>query len=154
MHAGGQRFAPAGLVGHRIEHGQMLRPLLHDRAAELQRVLAGRARDLVHEALEIDRVLVGVDAAPRPDRHVRIALRVLEQGRERIAELRSPCTAVALSCRSSLPLATRPVDEALIDGLTRMCSATDFSGIETRCQSALRDRRRSRHHASSRDQSS
>src|SRR5436305_1692148 len=49
---------------------------------------ASRTRDLVHEALEIDRVLVGVDAAPGADRHVRVAHGVLdEQVRQRVAEL-------------------------------------------------------------------
>src|SRR6266550_8766042 len=33
--------------------------------------LAGRPRHLVHETLHIDGVLVGVDAAPGADRHVR-----------------------------------------------------------------------------------
>ena len=53
--------------------------LAHQRAAELERVLAGGARHLVDEALHVDAVLVGVDAAPRAHRHVGVAHRVLDQ---------------------------------------------------------------------------
>ena len=63
--------------------------LAHQRAAELERVLAGGPRHLLDEALHVDAVLVGVDAAPRADRHVRVAHRVFDQQvRHRVAELR------------------------------------------------------------------
>src|SRR5215216_4556821 len=46
------------------------------------------ARHLVDEAFNVHAVLVGVDAAPWPDRHVRVAHRVLdEQVRHAVAEL-------------------------------------------------------------------
>ena len=51
----------------------MLGVVRHQLAAELERVLSGRMRELVDEALDVDRVLVVVDAAPEADRHVRIA---------------------------------------------------------------------------------
>ncbi len=52
-------------------------------------VLAGRQRDFVDEALHVDAVLIGVDPAPRADRHVRVAHRVFDQQvRHRVAELR------------------------------------------------------------------
>ena len=61
----------------------------HQRAPELERILARRARGLVDEAFEVDAVLVRVDAAPRADRHVRVAHRVLDpQVRHGVAELR------------------------------------------------------------------
>ena len=67
----------------------MLRVLAHEGAAEFERVLAGRPCHLVDEAFHVHAVLVGVDAAPRADRHVRIAHRVLdEQVRHGVAELR------------------------------------------------------------------
>ena len=50
--AGRQRLAPLRLLGRRVEHGEMLGMLRHQRAAELERVLAGRARHLVHEAFQ------------------------------------------------------------------------------------------------------
>ena len=60
----------------------------HQRAAELQRVLAGRLGHLVDEALEEDGVLVVVDAAPEARRHVHVAHRVLDQQvRDGVAEL-------------------------------------------------------------------
>ncbi len=63
--------------------------LAHQRAAELERVLAGRPRHLLDEAFHVDAVLVGVDAAPRTDRHVRVAHRVFDQQvRHGVAELR------------------------------------------------------------------
>jgi hypothetical protein len=63
--------------------------LLHQCASELDGIGLGGARDLVDEALHVDAVLVGVDAAPRPDRHVRVAHRIFDpQMRERVAELR------------------------------------------------------------------
>ena len=63
--------------------------VLHQRAAEFERVLAGRARAFLDEALHVEAVLVGVDAAPGADRHVRVAHHVLDQQvRHVVAELR------------------------------------------------------------------
>ena len=42
MHAGRQRLAPVALLGRGVEHGEVLGIVLHQRAAELERVLAGR----------------------------------------------------------------------------------------------------------------
>jgi hypothetical protein len=74
-----RRLAPADLLGDRVEHGEVLRMLRHQLAAEFERILAGRMRQLVHEAFEIDRVLVDVHAAPEARRDVRIAHRVVDQ---------------------------------------------------------------------------
>ena len=61
----------------------------HQLAPQRQRVLAGRVRDLVDEALEVDGVLVQVDAAPEAGRHRRVAHRVVDQQRrERVADRR------------------------------------------------------------------
>src|SRR5438309_8289697 len=61
----------------------------HQAAAELKRVGAGGARHFVHETFQVHAVLVGVDAAPGPDRNGRVAHRVFdEQVRHAVAELR------------------------------------------------------------------
>ena len=120
--------------------------LAHERAAELERVLAGRPRHFVHEAFHVDGVLVGVDAAPRADRHVRVAHRVLdEQVRHGVAELRVAGLfgvalelAIVLAVRRSPPGSTK----ALIDWPdTRTCSPTSVAlVVEAGGQLALRDR--------------
>ena len=74
-----RRLAPADLLGDGIEHGEMLGMLRHQLAPEFERVLAGRMRQLVHEAFEIDGVLIDVDAAPEARRNVRIAHRMVDQ---------------------------------------------------------------------------
>ena len=56
-------------------------------AAELELVLAGRLRQLVHEAFHEDAVLVDVHAAPESRRDMRIAHRVIDQQvRDGVAE--------------------------------------------------------------------
>src|SRR5216117_3594048 len=61
----------------------------HELAAEFKRVFPGRARHLLDEALQVYGVLVGVDAAPRSDRDVGVAHRVLDlQVGHGVAELR------------------------------------------------------------------
>src|SRR5262249_58179881 len=47
--------------------------------AEGERILAGGVRTLVHEALDIKRILVAVAAAPEARRHMRIAHGVVDQ---------------------------------------------------------------------------
>ena len=74
-----RRRSPADLLGHGIEHGKVLRILGHQLAPEFERILADRMRQLVHEAFEIDRILVDVDAAPETRRDVGIAHRMLDQ---------------------------------------------------------------------------
>ena len=61
----------------------------HQLAPEGQRILPGRVRELVDEALEVDRVLVQVHAAPEARRHVRVAHRMVDQQRrKRVADRR------------------------------------------------------------------
>ena len=89
MNAGRQRLAPVSLLCRGVEHGEMPRMLAHERAAEVERILAGRACHLVHEAFHVDAVLVGVDAAPGPDRHMGVAHDIFDQQvRHGVAELR------------------------------------------------------------------
>ena len=59
------------------------------RAAEFERILARGPRAFLDEALHVDGVLVGVHAAPRADRNMRVAHDVFDQQvRHRVAELR------------------------------------------------------------------
>ncbi len=53
--------------------------LRHHLAAERERVLTRRMRQLVDEAFQIDGVLVVVHATPEPRRDVRVAHRVVDQ---------------------------------------------------------------------------
>ena len=65
----------------------MLRMVDQQLAAELQRVLAGGMGQFVHEAFEVDGVLVVVDAAPEPGRYGRVAHGVVDQQvRDGVAE--------------------------------------------------------------------
>ena len=79
MAPGCERPAPVAAFGGGIEHRQVFGVVRHQRAAKFQRVFPGRLRHLVHEAFDIDAVLVGVDAAPGAHRHVGVAHRVLDQ---------------------------------------------------------------------------
>ncbi len=86
----------------------------HQLAPELERVLPGRVRQLVHEALEIDGVLVVVHAAPEPWRDRRVAHGVVDQQvRDGVAELRLP-----------VPPALRPWNVA---GSRPFCSPRGFT---------------------------
>ena len=67
------------LVGDRVENGKVLGMVRHQLAPELERVLPGRVRKLVHEALEIDGVLVDVHASPESWRDVRVAHGMVNQ---------------------------------------------------------------------------
>ena len=59
----------------------------HELAAKLERILASGVRKLVHEAFQINRILIVVHSAPEVRRDVRVAHRVVdEQVRNRIAE--------------------------------------------------------------------
>src|SRR2546427_801680 len=77
-HARGKRLAPAGRFRGRLEHPEVPRGFLEQRAAVLVRILAGGARQFVHEGFAHERVLRVADGAPEADRHVRIALGVLD----------------------------------------------------------------------------
>src|ERR1700730_1268677 len=89
MNAGRQRLTPPGFLRRRVEDAEMLGMLTHERTAKLEWILAGRARHFIHEAFHIDGVLICIDAAPRSDRHMRVAHGVFdEQVRNGVAELR------------------------------------------------------------------
>src|SRR5215472_2478453 len=89
MDPGRQRLAPIAFLRRGVEHGEVLGMLAHERAAELERVLAGRPRHFIHKAFHVDGVLIGVDAAPGTDRHMRVTHDVFDQqARHGVAELR------------------------------------------------------------------
>src|SRR5262249_36371660 len=80
-------LAPTDALGHRVEHGEVSRMLCHQLAPELGVVLADGLRQLVHEALQEDGVLVDVHATPEPRLDVRIAHGMVDhQVRDRVAE--------------------------------------------------------------------
>ena len=72
-------LAPARLLGDRIEHREMLGVPGHQLAAELERILPDGVRQLVHEAFEVDGVLIVVHPTPEPRWNVRIAHGVIDQ---------------------------------------------------------------------------
>ena len=51
----------------------------HQLAPELERILAGRMGELVHEAFQVDGVLVDVHAAPEARRDMRVAHGMVDQ---------------------------------------------------------------------------
>ena len=73
------RFAPADALGDRIEDRQMLGVIRQQLAAELERVLADRMGELIHEAFEVDGVMVVVHAAPEVRRDMRVSHGVVDQ---------------------------------------------------------------------------
>ena len=82
------RAAPAHLGRHRIEHRPVLRVIRHQRPAILQRVFPGGMRQLIHEAFQIEGVLVEVHTAPETRRHMRVAHGMVDQQiREAIADI-------------------------------------------------------------------
>ena len=144
-------LAPAGALRGRVEHGEMLRMIRHQLAAECERILPGRMRQLIHEAFEIDRVLVAVDAAPEARRHMRIAHRMVDQQiGDRVTQPRRPDIGERLSggCRpwnvnGSLPsFSTWGEMPAKIDWPEiRMCRPVRLLSASKRAgQLALRDR--------------
>ena len=81
------RLAPTDSLGHGVEHGEVSRMLCHQFAPEFELVLADGLRQLVHEALQEDGVLVDVHATPEPRLDVRIAHGMVDhQVRDRVAE--------------------------------------------------------------------
>ena len=78
-HALRRGLAPADALRGRIEDGEMFGMVRHQLAAECERVLPGRMRQLIHEAFEIDSVLVAVDAAPDARRNMGITHRMVDQ---------------------------------------------------------------------------
>ena len=123
----------------------MLRMILHQRAAELHRILAGRARALLDEALHVDAVLIGVDAAPRPDRHMGVAHRVLDQQvREGVAELR--VAGLFAKALELTPVLAADDGGWIVQGVDRLARHANVQsdqvavGVEASGQPALRDR--------------
>ena len=74
--ARGQRLAQPAGAGRGIEDAQVLPGISAGARAGIQSI-AGRARQLVHEALAHERVLRMPDGAPEAHRNVRVALCVL-----------------------------------------------------------------------------
>ncbi len=66
-----QRLSPIGLFRHQIERGFQARITAEHAAAEIDRVHARLARQLVHEAFDGEDVIVRSDAAPESGRHRR-----------------------------------------------------------------------------------
>src|SRR5690348_1388575 len=76
-YAGRQGRSPASGFGRDLEDAEIPGRLLQQRAAILERVLAGGVRQLVHEGLPHERILRMADSAPEADRNVGVALRIL-----------------------------------------------------------------------------
>src|SRR5262249_25327960 len=100
-----RRLVPADFLRHCVEHGEMLGMLAHQLAPELERILPGCVRQLIHEAFEIDGVLVVVHATPEVRRDVRVAYGVVnQQVRDRVAELPlRPAWVEVRNTKGSLP---------------------------------------------------
>ena len=82
----GRRLAPAGPFYSGVQNREMLR--LQHLAPEFERVLPGGMGQLVDEAFGIDRIVVGVDAAPEAGADMRVAhCMVDQQVRYLVAEL-------------------------------------------------------------------
>ena len=75
----GGGFAPACALGDRIEDRQMLGVIRQQLAAELERILADCVGELIHEAFEVDGIMIVVYAAPEVRRDVRVWARVIGQ---------------------------------------------------------------------------
>ena len=73
----GRRLAVIAAFGDRVEHGKQFR--LQHPAAEGEGILARGMRQLVDERFEIDRIVIGVHAAPKAGEQMRVAHRVIDQ---------------------------------------------------------------------------
>ena len=71
------RLAVIGLRGDGVENRELLG--LEQLATELKRALPGGMRQLINEALDVDGVVVGVDAAPEARREMRVAHRMVDE---------------------------------------------------------------------------
>ena len=65
----GSGFPQAGFFRNKIERGFQPRILAQHAAAESDRIGAGLARQLIHEALDGEDIVVRSDAAPEAGRH-------------------------------------------------------------------------------------
>ena len=99
----------------------MLGVLAHQVAAEFERAGVGCLCHFIHEALGIDAVLGGVDAAPGADWHVAVAHRVLEQkvghGVAKLRVVRFGPKALQLPAVVAITRGSRV--DARVDGLAR-----------------------------------
>ena len=87
--SGRRRLAPTGLLRNRIEYSEMLRMLSHQLAPELECIHAHDLGKLIHEAFDIDGVVIDVHPAPECRADMRVAHRLVHQDvRDRIAERR------------------------------------------------------------------
>ena len=139
-----RRFTPADLVGYGIEYRKVLRMLRHQLAPELERILADRMRQFVHETFEIDRVMIDVHAAPETRRDGGIAHRMLNQKiGNRISNRSIAARIETLECGGVHAVDQCFWAQAEQDGLPRQPDSQRGQivvGIEGAGQFALRDR--------------
>src|SRR4029453_2252155 len=74
-----RRLAPTNLFGHRVKHAEGLGMLGHQLAPKLERILAGRMGEFVHEAFQVDGLLVDVHPTPKAWRDRRVMHRMIDQ---------------------------------------------------------------------------
>ena len=123
----------------------MLGVIDHQLAAELERILADRVRQLVHEAFDVDGVVIDVHAAPEAGRDRRVAHRVVDQQvRDRVAErgLGAARVETRKRCRV-LPVLQPPGRDRRQDrlaGNAHVQPGQIVVGIERGSHPALRDR--------------
>ena len=122
----------------------MLRMLAHQLAAERKRILAHYIGQFIHEAFEIDRVVIDVDAAPEARRNVRIAHRMFDQKvRHGVADRGVPTLGEALERSRVLAVLQRRRAQREQDGLAGYSDLQRrqiIVGIEGAGQFALGDR--------------
>src|ERR1700716_775908 len=113
-------FVPADFFGDGIEYGKVLRMLRHQLAPELDRILAHRMRQFIHETFEVDRVVIDVHAAPVTRRDVGIAHRMLDQKiGNRISDRGVAGSTEALECGRIHAVDQCLGAQAELDGLSR-----------------------------------
>ncbi len=123
----------------------MLGMLAHQLAAELERILTGGMGKLVHEALEIDGVLVVVHAAPEPWRDRRVAHGMVDQQvRDGVADRAFRAAGIETLERGRIaPILKRSRIDGGKDGLAGNAHVQPgefIVGIERAGELALRDR--------------
>src|SRR5438477_7189662 len=68
-----RRLAPSRPFCNRVEDRKVLGMVCHQLATELERILAGGMGELVHEAFEVDGILIVVHTTPKVRRDMRVA---------------------------------------------------------------------------------